>query len=243
MRGPFFSMMRTTSIIVMLFMLLSGCATAHRLELDEEGSDRLLLVKGMAVDDHGRPVPGPYLKERPTKIGTQYTIVLMSDGLPVSSFDIAVTEPAKPDFYKPFVVIGRSTAMGFAAGVVVSINILFSAANPYLADDDFRNWLNFAEVGIITGTAIGLVVGIVKGAKATAEQMHLLVLRSDETLLGYSVYEYDSLGRLGVVMSHSPQGDYDHVITTKYGYEDRSDVPASSETFSDYIRMKDNSDI
>jgi hypothetical protein len=226
--------------MVVLFFLGSGCATTERIELDTKGTDRLVLVKEMTTDAYGRPVPGKYLKQRPAKKGKHYTAVLMRDGLPVRSVDIGIIGSGRPDFAKPFVVLGTSIAAGGVGGFRVGLWSFSDVGGPVgnepMSDREARGRASFAVISTMVGTAVGLVVGFVKSVPVMAEQIKLLVLESDETLLGYSEYEYDSSRRLSLVRRHSAGGSRDYIVSTKYSYEDSSDVPVSSETSSDYVR-------
>jgi hypothetical protein len=233
--------------MVVLFFLVSGCATTQRIELDTKGTDRLLLVKEMTTDAYGRPVPGKRLKRRPSKKGKHYTAVLMRDGLPVRSFDIGITEPGKPDFFKPLGVLGTYTVSGMGVGILVGVNIFLGEDDPDddepRSDEEIEARGNLAVASVVAGTAVGLVVGFVKSVPVMAEQMQLLVLESDETLLVQSEYKYDALRRLYRVRRYTARGEYDRVVSTEFLYEGASDVPSSSETSSDYVLKASDSDI
>lgn len=214
----------------LIIVLLAGCAT-QRVSLDpyiyEKEGSRYVLLEKIAYDDYGRPLFSGVLKKRPEGKGGRYTLVHLIEDLPAKSFDIAITGRKKPDMSRPLNVIYEWTGAGFVVGVEIMSNLNFGRDHGWRAEsgEEALVLLAAATAPMIAGAVTGFTVGLIASIPSAAEELTHFIINKKETLISYSVYEYDGENRIKRMMTYSPSDPPNELIRTEYYYRDGKAYP------------------
>lgn len=187
------------------------------------------LVKKTDYDEHGRPLFHEALERRPVRAGEQFTFVQSLNNRPIRSYDIAVVEQ-KPDMRRPLKVIYEWTGKGFATGLNVTGHL--SQVRFEGSGKDAGLYLAFVTAPIVIGGVTGFVVGIVSCLPDTATELKHLVVNARETVIGYTVYEYDEKERIRFMKLYPPDEHARELVRTEFFYSGEGEAPVRTEVTS-----------
>jgi hypothetical protein len=221
-----------------LFLSGIGCAAWHvgtagdfHSPLQEQ---KTVLVKKIDYDEHGRPLFLAVIKEPPSTVGDQYTVVQYRDNRPVQSFDMTVVG-RKADMGRPLTVIYKWTGKGFQAGMIMAEGI---APDNYAGSaKEAAAYLVVKAAPVVVGSVSGFVVGLIASIPVTASELKNLVIDTQETMTSYTGYEYDTRGRLAMMRMHLPDAVDTEVVMTVFFYKDGARDPEKTEVTS-YVENK-----
>jgi hypothetical protein len=217
-----------------LFLVLSGCMTERVQPVTEYPGvpkQSTFLVKKIEYDEHGRPLFRERLGRRPGSAGEQCTIVHTVNDKPVRSYTIAIVEQQKADMGKPLAVIYAWTGKGFEGGLAISQG-LFPNGISINSGDEALAYLAIRAAPIVIGGATGFVIGIVSSVPETAVELKKVIVNARETVLGYTVYEYDEKGRIKFMKLYPPAEHAEVIVKTEFLYEGESNDPFKTEVTS-----------
>jgi len=212
--------------LLLATLLLSACATNHATIVTHDSDVSEVIVHALEYNDKGLPVVRTPLERRPSKPGEYFTLVQLSKGRPVMSYDIGVVSE-KPDLTKPFKTIYHWTGKGFTMFKPSGFNCaeyttnLNDCANPVFAIIAVAD-----VVGIAGGIAGGIVVGVADGIKQTGLELSKVVL-NEEQVITCTVFEYDKLNRLISMRMMTPDRSTELALT-RFEYEDARPTPIRS---------------
>jgi len=214
----------TIACLCLALLMSTGCV-AGRVNLAENSSPgaRTELVTSIGNDEKGLPVPGPALARRPSKPGDHFTILLLIDGRPERSCDVAVVG-RDPDFKKPIKAVYEWTGKGFQLGLGIS-GFLAQGLRGGSGDGALMA-IVIVLAPIPAGTAGGFVVGVADGVGKTFEELGKAVTR-DEKALTCTIYEYDDRKRLLFMHMYLPDFTRE-LVRTGFEYEGNNTVPAKA---------------
>lgn len=229
-------MCRIIAIYILFLIFFTGCAaerinlSTHRPPEDLELKTKVIMLKNIDYDDFGRPIFNNVLEKRPAELGEQYTLLYQVNNKPVKSFDIAITGQEKIDAKNTIKVLYKWTGKGFGVGVNISMKILESAVGA-----------GSAPIGVIAGVLIivppvaggvaGFIVGLAKTTPESAQVIKGLILEKKETLISYTIYEYDEKERLKGMKMYSPSELPAELVKTEFFYKDDT-TPYKAEVTS-----------
>jgi hypothetical protein len=218
-------MQRGTKFIGLCLVMISvaGCVT-NRVNLGEGAVSgaSTVIVASIGNDQHGLPILGEPLTERPSGQGEHFTIVRLAGDRPVMSCDIAVVG-RHPDFNKPIQAIYEWTGKGFRLGLNITRIFIQGLQGGGSPGPSGGAVLVIVFSPLVAGTAGGFVIGVADGIVKTAEELGK-TLTKDERAITCTTYEYDSLDRLGVMRMYKPDRTRELVRTT-FEYDGTSRVP------------------
>ena len=81
-------------------------------------------------------------------------------------------------------------------------------------------------------TATGFVVGLVASVPAAVEELRNVVVNARETVIGYTVYEYDEKNRIKFMKLFPPVEHAETLVKTEFFYEGGSAAPYQAEVTS-----------
>lgn len=221
----FASTLKTFMVLCLVSVIAAGCAT-KRVALEGSASSGTVevLVREIAYDDKGLPVLGPALAERPSGPGDHFSVVQLSDGRPVISYDIAVTRQ-KPDFAKPFQAVYEWTGKGFMLGANVTGAMAQGAFHVHSANnDDAAIELAIIITPLAAGTVGGFVIGLADGIWQTALELSKVAMNGEKVVTCTS-YEYDALNRLAYMRMLTPDREQE-LVRTEFVYEGAGTAPS-----------------
>ena len=231
--GIYRPVMRFLVPLLCLSPMLAGCMTGRVQPVTEYPSvprQSTFLVKKVAYDKHGRPQFQERLHWRPGAAGEQFAIVHAVDEKPMRSYDIAIVKEQKPDMNKPLAVVYEWTGKGFEGGLVVAQGLFpngFSGSGKEAAA-----YLVVKAAPVVIFGMAGFVVGLVASVPETAAELKHLVVNARETVLGYTVYEYDEKGRIRFMKLYPPVEHAEVLVKTEFFYQDDAVVPFRTEVNS-----------
>jgi hypothetical protein len=226
-------MMTVFRYFVPFVLILSACMTERVQPVKEYPAvprQTTFLVKKIAYDDIGRPWFTNTLRDRPGKAGEVFTIVHAVNDRPVRSYDIAILEHQKPDMARPFAVIYEWTGKGFEVGLVISE--VFMPQGFSGSGEAALAYLALKAAPIIVGGVTGFVVGIVAALPETAVELKHVIVDTRETVIVYTVYEYDEKGRIKYMKLYPPQEHASELVKTEFLYSGESVDPFRTEVTS-----------
>jgi hypothetical protein len=187
------------------------------------------LVKKVEYDVHGRSLFPVRLRDRPGKAGEMFTIVHSVNNRTVRSYDIAIIEQQQADMRRPFAVVYEWTGRGFQGGLDISGQFTGSF---YGSGREAAAYLAIVTAPIVIGGVAGFVVGIVSSIPETATELKRVIVNARETVIGYTVYEYDEKGRIRFMKMYPPEEHAEELVRTEYQYSGDSDTPSKTEVTS-----------
>jgi hypothetical protein len=211
-------------ILFLAAVVLTGCA-ANPVVHDEyrRPAAREIIVREMAYDEKGMPVPGNALSERPSRPGDHFAVVsLAGDSRPLTSCDIAVVSE-KPDFTRPVQAVYEWTGRGFKLGMEATAVLAQGLRGTYSGNEAVVA-LAFVFTPATAGTVGGFVIGIADGLRQTALEIGKFVLEENDQVLTCTVYDYDFRGRLARMRMLTPDRKQE-LIVTEFVYEGSSTEP------------------
>jgi len=217
-----------------LFLVLSGCMTERVQPVTEYPAvpkQGTFLVKKIEYDEHGRPLFRERLGKRPGSAGEQCAIVHTVNDKPVRSYAIAIVEQQRADMGKPLAVIYEWTGKGFEGGLAISQG-LFPNGISINSGDEALAYLAIRAAPIVIGGVTGFVIGIVSSVPETAIELKKVIVNARETVLGYTVYEYDEKGRIKFMKLYPPAEHAEAIVKTEFFYEGESNDPSKTEVTS-----------
>jgi hypothetical protein len=216
-----------------LSLLLAGCMTGRVQPVTEYPSvpkQSTFLVKKVGYDERGLPHFEQRLHWRPHSAGGQFTIVHAVNDRPVRSYDIAIMKEQKPDMNKPLAVVYEWTGKGFEGGLVVAQGLFPNGFSGSGKEAAAYVVIKAAPV-VIFGVA-GFVVGLVASVPETFTELKHLIVNAQETVLGYTVYEYDEKGRIRFMKLYPPVEHAEVLVKTEFFYQGDAVVPFGTEVNS-----------
>jgi len=206
-------------------VIVAGCAAKH-VALEGPGTSGAVevLVREIRYDDKGLPVIGEPLAERSSEQGEHFCVVHLADGLPVISYDIAVTRQ-KPDFAKPLQAVYEWTGKGFRLGANVTgvVSEGVSRVQPRNRDETVLE-LAIIITPLAAGAVGGFVVGLVDGIRQTALELSKVAANGEEVVT-CTTYEYDALNRLAYMRMLTPDRKQE-LVRTEFVYEGAATAPS-----------------
>ncbi len=215
-----------------LLLLLSGCLTERvhpATEYPFVPKQSTFLVKQIEYDEHGRPLFPVTLRDRPGKAGEAFTIVHSVNNRPVRSYDIAIIEQRQADMGKPLAIVYEWTGKGFQSGLDISGGF---AGSFYGSGREAVAYLAIVTAPIVIGGVTGFVVGIVSSIPETATELKRVIVNARETVIGYTLYEYDEKGRIRFMKMYSSAQHDKELVKTEFFYEGAERDPLKTEVTS-----------
>jgi hypothetical protein len=188
------------------------------------------MVKKIEYDDRGRPLFLNVLRDRPLNTGDQFTLVHTVNGRPMRSYDIAIVGQEKADINKPLGVIYKWTGKGFEVGAVITNSL--GSCGGVASGDMLLACLVLLLAPLVIGTATGFVIGLVASIPDTTTELSHVIVNARETVVSYSVYEYDEKGRIKFIKLYPPGEHGEELVRTVFYYNAESDVPSRTDVTS-----------
>ena len=220
-------------LVFPLFLFLSGCMTERvypAVEYPFIPKQSTVLVKQIEYDAHGRPLVPVVLNDRPGKTGDMFTIVHTVDNRPVRSYDIVIVKGQQADMSRPLAVVYEWTGKGFEAGFSITGNLFRGGV--YASGNDALAIFAIEAAPIVIGGVTGFVVGIVSSIPETATELRHVIVNARETVVGYTLYEYDEKGRIRLMKMHSPTQQDAELVRTEFFYEGENGDPLKTKITS-----------
>jgi len=190
----------------------------------------VFFVKKVEYDRHGRPLFSAVLEARPSKTGAFFSVVHAVNGRTDRSYDIAIVDQPKPDLRRPLAVVYEWTGMGFEGGMAISQSMF---PGGFIASGrEAVVLLALKAAPLAIGGVTGFVVGIFASIPATAQELRNVIVNARETVVGWTTYEYDELGRIRCMKLFAPDGRSEPVVRTEFVYAGESDEPVRTEVVS-----------
>jgi hypothetical protein len=220
-------------VLCLLFVLLSGCMT----ERFQPATDPLsapqpstFLVKKIGYDEHGRPLFSERLSKRPGGADEQFSLVHVLQGKPVRSYDILIVDQQHADMGKPLAIVYEWTGKGFEAGFIITGHLM--RADVSASGKEALAIVACEAAPIVIGGVTGFLVGIVSSIPEAATELRRVVVNTRETVVGYTVYEYDEKGRIRFMKMYPPAENVAELVTTEFFYEGENRDPSKTEVTS-----------
>jgi hypothetical protein len=159
-----------------------------------------------------------------------FTIVHAVDNRPVRSYDIVIVREQQADMIKPLAVVYEWTGKGFEAGFSITGNLFRGGV--YASGKDALAIVAIEAAPIVIGGVTGFVVGIVSSVPETATELRRVIVNARETVIGYTLYEYDEKGRIRFMKMHSPTRNDAELVKTEFLYEGENSDPLRTEVTS-----------
>ncbi len=206
-------------------VLIAGCATSRAdvsVYPPSPGKTDVTLFGNVEYDAQGRPVFNKVLSDRPSGEGDQFVLVEFMDNRPVRSFDIAVMSNSA-EVFRPFRVIyewtGRGFKTGLSAGKAHVDSVLKDRETNTLTNQFGGTADALRAVGpVILYSVGGFIVGLAASIPATFQELAQGLVISRETVLAYTVYEYDFRQRLSRTKTYLPASTEQEIIRADYYY-------------------------
>jgi hypothetical protein len=218
--------------ICCVLLVLCGCMTERVQPVTEYPSvhkQSTFLVKKIEYDENGRPQFPVTLRDRPGKTGEAFTIVHSVNNRPVRSYDIAIIEQQQADMGRPLAIVYEWTGRGFQGGLDISGRFAVSFQG---SGREAVAYLAVVAAPIIIGGVTGFVVGIVSSIPETATELRRVIVNARETVIGYTLYEYDEKRRIRVMKMYPPGEQAEELVRTEYYYMGDGDIPSKTEVTS-----------
>ena len=223
--------MQTTLVrLFPFFLLVSGCMTERvnpATEYPFVPRQSAFFVRQVEYDDHGRPLFPVVLGDRPGNAGEVFTSVHAVDNRPVRSYNIVIVKERQADMIKPLAVVYEWTGKGFEAGFSITGNLFRGGV--YASGKDALAIVAIEAAPTVIGGVTGFVVGIVSSVPETATELRRVIVNARETVIGYTIYEYDEKGRIRFMKMYSPAGNNAELVKTEFVYEGENRDPIKTE--------------
>jgi len=221
--------------LLSFLLILNGCMT-DRVQPVKEYPDvpkqGTFLVKKIEYDEHGRPLFREKIRMRPGGKGELFALVHTVNNRPVRSYDIAVVEQQKSD-KSPIEVIYEWTGKGYEAGMSSGRYIVGSVTVDARGGRGSGTiQIGGAIVTTVVLTAAGFVVGLVASVPSAMQELRNVVVNARETVIGYTVYEYDEKNRIKFMKLFPPIEHAEALVKTEFFYEGGSEDPSKTEVTS-----------
>ena len=159
-----------------------------------------------------------------------FTIVHSVDNRPVRSYDIVIVKEQRADMSRPFAIVYEWTGRGFEAGLSITGNLFRGGV--YASGKEVLAVIAIEAAPIVIGGVTGFVVGIVSSIPQTTAELRRVIVNARETVIGYTLYEYDEKGRIRFMKMYSPAGNSAELVRTEFLYEGENRVPMKTEVTS-----------
>jgi hypothetical protein len=215
-------------------LIISGCMTervAPNTEYPDVPKQSTFLVKRVEYDRHGRPLFQRTLSSRPGKAGELFAVVHAVNEKPVRSYDIVIVEQDKADMQRPLAVVYEWTGRGFEGGLEISQG-LFPNGVTINSGGEAIAYLAIRTAPVVIGGITGFAVGILSSIPETASELRKVIVNARETVVGFTVYEYDEKGRIKFMKLYPPAEHAEELVKTEFHYAGDSDVPTITEVTS-----------
>jgi hypothetical protein len=227
--------MRKHFILLCAFAITAnGCMTERVQPATEYPSvpkQSTFLVKKIDYDVYGRPLFRGRTAKRPGAAGERFTIVHAVNDRPSRSYDIAIVERQKADMGKPLSVVYEWTGKGFEVGLAISRGIVPSSYSASSSNDALV-FLAAMTAPVVVGGVTGFVVGIVSCIPETVVELKNLLVNARETVINYTVYEYDEKGRIRFMKLYPPIEHAQELVKTEFHYAGDREEPSKTEVTS-----------
>src|SRR5574341_1418148 len=204
-----------------------GCMTERVRPVTEYPSvpkQGTFLVKKIDYDAYGRPLFRDRTEKLSGAAGERFTIVHTVNDRPSRSYDIAIVERQKADMSKPLAVVYEWTGKGFEGGLALSQG-LYPGGFVVQSRDEALAYLTIKAAPVVIGGVTGFVIGVVACIPATAIELSHVIVSARETVIGYTVYEYDEKGRIRFMKLYPPEEQASELVKTEFFYSGDGDVP------------------
>jgi hypothetical protein len=231
-RGRVFMQSVAVHIFCVLLVLI-GCVTERVQPVTAYPfvpKQSTFLVKKIEYDEHGRPLFPMALRDRPAKAGAVFTIVHSVNNLPVRSYDIVIVKEQQADMGRPLAIIYEWTGRGFEAGFSITGNL--SRGGVYASGKEALAILAMEAAPLVIGGVTGFVVGVVSSIPDTATELRRVIVNARETVIGFTLYEYDEKGRIRLMKMYSPAQPDAELVRTEFFYEGADRAPLKTEVTS-----------
>jgi hypothetical protein len=218
--------------ICCVLLVLSGCMTERVQPATEYPSvprQSAFLVKKIQYDEHGRPLFPVVLRDRPGKAGDVFTIVHSVNNRPARSYDIVIVKERQADMSKPLAIVYEWTGKGFEAGFSISGHLLQRGV---YSGREALTVLAVEAAPVVIGGVTGFVVGVVSSIPETATELRRVIVNARETVIGYTLYEYDEKDRMRYMKMYSPAEPDTVLVKTEFFYEGENRDPSTTEVTS-----------
>lgn len=84
----------------------------------------------------------------------------------------------------------------------------------------------------MVGGVTGFVVGILSSIPEAAGELRKVIVNARETVVGYTVYEYDEKGRIKFMKLYPPVEHAEELVKTEFMYSGDNDLPVKTEVTS-----------
>jgi hypothetical protein len=215
-------------------LIISGCMTervAQFATYPDVPKQSIYLVKKVEYDSHGRPLFQGTLNSRPGKAGELFAVVHSVNGKPVRSYDIVIVEQNKADMQRPLAVVYEWTGRGFEGGLEISQG-LFPNGVTINSGGEALAYLAIRTAPVVIGGITGFAVGVLSSIPETASELRKVIVNARETVVGYTVYEYDEKGRIKFMKMYPPAEHAEELVFTEFHYVGEGDVPSKTEVTS-----------
>jgi hypothetical protein len=215
-------------------LVTNGCMTERvrpTTEYPSVAKQSAFLVKKIEYDTYGRPLFQERLGSRPGGAGERFTIVHAVNDRPSRSYDIAIVEQQKADMSKPLSVVYEWTGKGFEVGLAISHGIVPSSYSASSSNDALV-YLAAITAPVVVGGVTGFVVGVVSSIPETVVELRNLLVNARETVINYTVYEYDEKGRIRFMKLYPPAEHAQELVKTEFHYAGDRDSPSRTDVTS-----------
>ena len=226
--------MRTPLVTsILLVMLAAGCMTERVQPVKEYPSipkQSTFLVQKISYDAHGRPLFGDRIGSRPGSTREQFAVVHAINERPSRSYDIAIVEQPRTG-PGPLAVIYLWTGKGFEGGLAITAG-LFPQGVQINSGAEAAAYLAIKTAPVVIASVTGFVVGVIASIPETASELKRVIVNTRETLIGYTEYSYDELGRIRFMKLYPPVEHAEALVRTEFFYEGEGDIPTRAEVIS-----------
>lgn len=226
--------MRTIFVSSLCLILFAACGT-KQVNLGDQSSDslRTVLLREVEYDEKGMPLFVKTLNKRPVNPGERFTVGLFRGDTPVKTFDIAIKR-SHGDYKVPLRIVYNWTGKGFTYGAAVGFilaSLLADASTEDNGNKDLELMAGGLVAGAVVGTAGGFVIGLAASTPSAVAETEKAILRAQESIVTYTEYEYNDLGRLRNMIMYEPE-TREPIVRTDFYYEDGRNIPVQTEVRS-----------
>jgi hypothetical protein len=131
---------------------------------------------------------------------------------------------------KPLAVLYEWTGKGFEGGLAISEGIF--PAGVHASGQEAVAFLAIKAAPVVIGGVTGIVFGLAASIPATAAELRHVVVNARETMIGYTVYEYDEKNRIKFMKLYPPIDRAPELVKTVFYYSDTGFDPIKTEVLS-----------
>jgi len=217
-------------LVLILALLLSACASRPKTVAPADPRLRTLLLSGLAYDDLGVPdFSRNILKDRPRERGAKFTFVQFIEERPIKSYEIAITDPPRPDMLRPIRLIFEWTGQGFITGLEMTGEMISEQSLIGHSEEAVLAALVIITAPIVIGTIGGFAIGVGASVPLTGEELKKIPVRTSEVILTFSDYEHDERGRLMRIKTYLYTAPHNLLVQTDYHYRSNDHKPSRTE--------------